>query len=164
MILRVLVIEDGTEYVDGLTRFAAGGDVVFERAGSGPQALARLSGTPAIDAVVLDMRFDRAPPSELLGDASEVAEQRFNGDAVAARRHLEDHQGLYVLSALRQSGYALPVVLSYDFGPEPKRWERLKARYAPVDYAGDDAGPADLAARVLALVGGRAPGTPVDHA
>lgn len=150
--VRVLVVEDGTEYIDSLTRFAIG-PWAFVRAGSGPQALAALADPNApFDAVVLDMRFDRAPESELLGDAAEVAEQRFNGDPVAARRHLEDHQGTYILAAVRDAGHALPVVLSYDFAGEPKRWQRLAARYGAIAYAPDDAGPAEIGALIHGLL------------
>lgn len=152
-VVRVLVIEDGTEYVDSLTRFLADG-FAFVRAGSGPVALAALSAAgDGFGAAVLDMRFDRAPESELLGDAGQVAEQRFNGDPVAARRHLEDHQGTYILAAIRDAGHALPVVLSYDFGGEPKRWQRLAARHGPIAYAADDAGPAEIGALIRGLLG-----------
>ena len=140
---RVLVIEDGTEYVDAYQRFLAGGELAFERAGSGVQALARLADGSPVDAIVLDMRFDRAPEGELLGDIDEVAE-RFNGDLVQARQFVEDHQGTYILAAIRAAGCVTPVLLSYDFTTEPRRWERLAARYAPVAFVADEAGPAEV--------------------
>lgn len=138
---RVLIIEDGTEYIETMTRFLADG-FAWERAGSGPAGLARLA-EGGIDAVFLDMRFDRAPENELLGDLDEVAE-RFSGDRVLARRFVEDHQGTYILAALREAGIALPVVLSYDFSAEPRRWERLSQRFAPVRYLPDNASPAQV--------------------
>lgn len=145
---RILVIEDGSEYTETLSRFL-GERFDFERAGSGPAALARLA-EATFDAVFLDMKFDRAPEGELLGDVDEVAD-RFNGDPVAARRHLEEHQGTYVLAALREAGHAVPVLLSYDFSVEPRRWERLAARFAPVDHLPDLASPAEVASRLTAL-------------
>lgn len=146
----VLVVEDGFEYSETLQRFLPDG-FRWQRAGSGPQALALL-GERTWDALFLDMRFDRAPEDELLGDVSEVAD-RFNGDPVQARRFLEDHQGNYILAALREAGQGLPVLLSYDFDGEPRRWERLAERFGPVDYLPDNASPADIAQRLRRLAG-----------
>ena len=70
------------------------------------------------------------------------------------RRFLEDHQGNYILDAIRRAGHTLPVLLSYDFDAEPRRWERLAARYGPLDYLDDVAGPADVAARLDRLAAG----------
>lgn len=147
--MRVLVIEDGFEYSELLQRFLGEG-FAWERAGSGPAALRRLEGEP-FDAIFLDMRFDRAPEGELLGDLEAVAD-RFNGDPVQARRYIEDHQGTFVLAALREAGRPEPVLMSYDFDGEPRRWERLAARYGPVAYLPDNASPADIAGRLRALV------------
>jgi hypothetical protein len=36
------------------------------------------------------------------------------------------------------------VVLSYDFAAEPRRWERLAQRFAPVAYLPDNASPAEV--------------------
>ena len=148
--MRVLVVEDGFEYIETLKRFLPEG-FDWERVGSGPQAMARLANEDW-DAVFLDMRFDRAPEDELLGDVVEVAD-RFNGDPVQARRFLEDHQGNFILAALRDAGQRVPVLLSYDFDAEPRRWERLCERYGPVDYLPDNASPADIAARLGAWAG-----------
>jgi CheY-like chemotaxis protein len=154
MSMRILVIEDGTEYVECFVRFLA--DFQFERAGSGPQALtaleqARAEGRP-YEAVVLDMRFDRAPQAELLGDIAEAAE-RFGGDVVKGRHFLEEHQGTYVLSALRTAGHRLPVLMSHDFSAEPRRWERLSAKHAPLAFVPDSASPADIGQQLRELVG-----------
>ena len=149
--MRVLVIEDGFEYTETLERFLSEG-FQWTRAGSGPQAFAALEELSP-DAVFLDMRFDRAPEAELLGDL-EALSDRFNGDPVQARRFLEDHQGNYILAALRDEGCALPVLWSYDFDGEPRRWERLSERYGPVDYLPDNASPADIRARLERLVSG----------
>lgn len=151
--MRVLVIEDGLEYSELLRRFLGEG-FAWERAGSGPEALRRLE-AERFDAIFLDMRFDRAPEGELLGDLEAVAD-RFNGDPVQARRYIEDHQGTFVLAALRHAGRTEPVLMSYDFDGEPRRWERLVARYGPVAYLPDNASPADIAVRLRALVRGDA--------
>jgi len=149
-VLRVLVIEDGFEYSETLERFLADG-FHWERSGSGPRALSRLS-EASFDLLFLDMRFDRAPQAELIGDLAAVADQ-FNGDPVQARNFLEDHQGNYILAAIREQGHQTPVLMSYDFDIEPRRWERLSQRYAPVDYLPDSASPADIARLLKGLAG-----------
>lgn len=149
--VRVLVIEDGSEYSETLERFLTDG-FSFTRAGSGVAALALLA-SRAFDVAFLDMRFDRAPEGELFGDLEAIAD-RFNGDPVQARRFLEDHQGNFILAEIRGAGQHLPVLMSYDFSAEPRRWERLAQRYAPVDYLDDVASPAEVAARLRALATG----------
>jgi hypothetical protein len=41
--------------------------------------------------------------------------------------------------------------MSYDFGEEPRRWQRLAQRYGPVDYLPDNASPQDVADRLRGL-------------
>ncbi len=146
--MRVLVIEDGFEYSETLSQFLAEG-FTWVRAGSGPAAMKLLAAEP-FAVIFLDMRFDRAPEDELLGDLEEASD-RFNGDPVQARRFLEDHQGNYVLKALRDAGRSEPVLMSYDFDGEPRRWQRIVQRFGPVDYLPDNASPADIAGRLRTL-------------
>lgn len=146
--MRVLIIEDGFEYIETLKRFLSEG-FEWTRAGSGPAAIERLQ-SDAPDAIYLDMRFDRVPEGQLLGDVAATAD-RFNGDPVQARHFLEDHQGTYVLAALREAGIDTPVLMSYDFGSEARRWERMRQKYAPVDYLPDNAPPTEVARRLRAL-------------
>ena len=146
--MRILVIEDGYEYTETLARFLADG-FVWERAGSGPRALTRLA-EQAFDGIFLDMRFDRVPDDELLGDVASTAD-RFNGDPVQARNFLQDHQGNYVLAALREAGVELPVLVSYDFEGEARRWRHLREHFGPVDYLPDGAPPKEIARRLRAL-------------
>ena len=148
MTVRVLVVEDGTEYSDTLGRFL-GDTFSFQRAGSGAVALAALQ-EGGHDVVFLDMRFDRVDENDLLGDPAQVAD-RFNGDAIQARRFLEDHQGNYILAAIREAGHDLPVLMSYDFSGEPRRWENLRTRYGPLDFLIDVASPTEVADRLVAL-------------
>jgi len=148
---RVLVIEDGEEYTHNLTRYL-GDDFSFVRAGDGHAALA-LAGEGGFHAVFLDMRFDRVPADRLLGDLAATAD-RFNGDAERATRFLEDNQGTYVLAALRDAGHTLPVVFSYDFDSEPRRWQNLSRRFGPVGYLTDTASPDQIRDRLLEAAGG----------
>ncbi len=145
--VRVLVVEDGEEYIRNLGRFLP---ECFEllRAGTGAEALA-LASQRDFDVVFLDMRFDRVALPDLLGDLQAVAD-RFNGDRERARCFLEDNQGTYVLAALRERGCTLPVVFSHDFSGEPRRWANLARRYAPLDYLPDNAGPTEVSERLRA--------------
>ncbi len=126
---RVLVVEDGREYVDGFARLAAskGAAATFVRAGSLAEARAALAaGTP--DAVFLDVVFDRAPEAELAGDLDGLV-ARHGGDRARAVRHLATHQGFYILDALADALAGLPVVLAYDFTGEEKRLASLQERF-----------------------------------
>lgn len=144
--MRVLVVEDGEEYTQNLSRFLADA-FAFTRAQDGATALALLATSP-FDLVFLDMRFDRVQAHQLLGDLAETAD-RFNGDPVRARQFLEEHQGTYILAAIRQAGHRLPVVFSHDFDAEPRRWANLERLYAPVRYLPDNASPSTIRATFL---------------
>jgi CheY-like chemotaxis protein len=142
--MRVLVVEDGSEYTTSF-RELIGAPFEFVRAGSGREALEAL-GAGVFDLLFLDMRFDRA--TDLLGDLEALVE-RHNGDSARARRFLEDNQGAYVLAAIREAGHRQPAVMSYDFDGEPRRFENLSARYGPLAYLTDTAGPHEVRAALL---------------
>jgi DNA-binding NarL/FixJ family response regulator len=136
---RVLIIEDGHEYIENLRRFMGEG---FElvRAGDGQEALEILS-NGGWNVILLDMCFDRA--ERLLGEEPALL-SRMGGDLDRMRTHLEIHQGTYILAAIRQAGHSLPVVFSYDFDAEPRRFSNLQRRYAPLSYLNDVAGPQEF--------------------
>lgn len=139
--INVLVVEDGQEYIQTFLRFG-GEELHFERAGCGAEALARLA-QAHWHVVFLDMRFDRVAPNQLLGDLPATAE-RFNGDPNRARQFLEEHQGTYILAAIRGAGFSLPAIFSHDFDPEPRRWANLERQYSPVHYLPDNASASSL--------------------
>jgi DNA-binding LytR/AlgR family response regulator len=125
---RVLVVEDGREYVDGFTRLAEarGVEAEFVRAGSLAEAR-RALGERRPDAVFLDVVFDRTSESELAGDLDALV-ARYGGDRERAVRHLATHQGFYVLDALADALAGVRVVLAYDFTGEEKRLASLQER------------------------------------
>lgn len=125
---RLLVVEDGAEYEEFARAFLSPPfDVVGTR--SAAEAL-RANATAPIAAVLLDMRFERAPATDLLGDITETASRLFAGDVERARRHLVDQQGALVLAALRSAGCTAPAVFVHDF-PQ-RRLENLKKLYGHV--------------------------------
>ena len=134
MTVRVLVVEDGNEYITNLTTFVADG-VEYVQAQSGRHAC-QIATSRDLDLVYLDMRFDRTPIEELLGDVVELT-GRFNGDMMRARRFQQDNQGLFILRALREAGYRKPVILSYDFALEEKRFAALRAKDPALSYCPD---------------------------
>ncbi|TVQ91036.1 MAG: hypothetical protein EA397_11110 [Deltaproteobacteria bacterium] len=146
--MKVLIIEDGYEYHELFQRFLP--DVTWIRQGSGPEALRWLE-RHDVEAIFLDLCFDRIPTEALLGD-EEALTHRFNGDPVQARSYLQEQQGLFVLAALRAAGCTLPVILALEARDEPARWQRLQARYAPVDPLPDLHRPDILRRRLAELV------------
>jgi CheY-like chemotaxis protein len=139
--LRVLIVEDGDEYLENLSRYVPG--PTYTQAKNGAAALQKLA-EDRFDLVYLDMRFDRIPEAELLGDHVAVTREQ-NGDPARAWRHLKNHQGLYILDALRRSGYAdLPVVLAYDFSREQRRLEHLRRTHPRLEWVKDAITPEEI--------------------
>jgi CheY-like chemotaxis protein len=148
--IRVLVVEDGDEYITNLTTFVSEG-IHYRQAKSGGQACEML-GEELPDLVFLDMRFDRTPVEELIGDMVQLT-GRFNGDIGRARRFQQDNQGLFILRALRDAGFRRPVILSYDFGAEDKRFRALSAKDPGLLYCPDYADAKTIRQTILRAVG-----------
>ena len=148
--IRVLVVEDGDEYITNLTTFVAEG-IDYRQAKSGGRACEMIE-AEVPDLVFLDMRFDRTPIEELLGDMVQLT-GRFNGDSGRARRFQQDNQGLFILRALRDAGYRRPVVISYDFGAEEKRFRALSRKDPSLHYCPDYADAKTIRQTILRAVG-----------
>ena len=149
--IRVLVVEDGDEYLTNLTTFVSEG-FSYEQARSGSEAC-RMAEMVDPDLVYLDMRFDRTPEGELLGNMVELT-ARFNGDIARARRFQQDNQGLFILRELREAGFSGPVIISYDFSGEERRFRALSARDPALSYCPDYADADAIRAAILRAVGG----------
>lgn len=139
--MRVLIVEDGDEYRDNLTRFVPGPEYV--QVHTGQEALDALA-RDRFDLVYLDMRFDRIPQAELLGDHA-AATRNQNGDPHRGWRFLAMNQGLFILDALRKAGHgALPTVLAYDFSREPQRLAHLQKVHPGLRWVPDAVTPAEI--------------------
>lgn len=146
----VLIIEDGHEYLENLSRFVPGPRYLQAR--SGQAALGLLASEP-VDLVYLDMRFDRIPRGDLLGDHAQATRDH-NGDPNRAWKYLENNQGLFVLDALSRGGHGhVPVVLAYDFSRESTRLKHLKRRYPKLAWVPDAVTPDTIRAVMQQLVG-----------
>lgn len=146
----VLIIEDGDEYLENLSRFVPGPR--YLQAHTGMEALATLA-RECVDLIYLDMRFDRIPHTELFGDHA-TATRENNGDPVRAWKYLENNQGLFILAALREAGHgALPVILAYDFSREPQRYRNLQRIHPSLSWVPDAVTPEEIRARMKLLLG-----------
>jgi hypothetical protein len=125
---RLLVIEDGNEYEE-FARLFLGTHFHIAVARRAVDALACLRSQP-IDALLIDLRFDRAAEADLLGDVTSTAERLFGGDQERALRHLQDQQGVLILAELRKAGFRQRAVFIHEF--LPRRMENLRRLYSPV--------------------------------
>ena len=124
----ILVVEDGNEYVEAFRRLAGSADgVALIRAGDAEEARGVLA-RGRVDAVFLDVVFDRTPEDRLCGDPSRAAEHR-------ARQ-----QGFYLAADLADAlPPACPVVIAYDFSAEPGRLAALRAKVPSLEGVEDGA-------------------------
>ncbi|MEL6758759.1 MAG: hypothetical protein AAFP04_00020 [Myxococcota bacterium] len=146
--LELLIVEDGDEYLENLSRLIDG--VRFTQAHHAGAAIECLN-HKNIDVIYLDMRFDRIPGNELVGDYREVL-KRHHGDHDRARRHLQNNQGLYILSELERAGHdRVPTVLAYDFRREKKRLEVLQRQHPQLHWVPDTIAPVDIRELLFSL-------------
>jgi hypothetical protein len=129
----VLVVEDGTEYVDAF-RLLAGADsrspgLELVRAADVAEARRTLEDR-RIDGVFLDVVFDRTPPEKLCGDSNSTRER--------SPDHLANQQGFYLAAELAGllAGVAR-VVIAYDFANEPGRLAALRERVPTLEGVED---------------------------
>ena len=122
------MIEDGDEYLEFASVFLR--DWLLVSAKSGVQALARMSEGGA-DALLIDLRFERADEDALVGDLDATAARLFGGNRARALRHLQDQQGTLILGQLRAAGHAQPALFVHPF--PPRRLENLRRLYGAVD-------------------------------
>ncbi|HKP58758.1 MAG TPA: hypothetical protein VJV78_18685 [Polyangiales bacterium] len=143
----VLIVEDGDEYLQNLTRFVPGPRYLQAR---GAKPALDLLVAEQIDVIYLDMRFDRLPREALVGDIDRLTREL---GPERAHRQLENNQGLYILETLRQTQYgATPVILAYDFSREPERFDHLSQRHPALTWVPDAITPAEIRARIDRLV------------
>ena len=141
----ILIIEDGNEYLENLSRFVSGYN--YLQAHNGAEALTLMS-EHRIDLIYLDMRFDRIPKEDLIGDHAQVTQDQ-NGDPMRAWTYLANNQGLYILADLRAHGYDQhPVIVAYDFSREPQRFQHLKRLHPNLNWVPDAVRPDEIRAMI----------------
>ncbi len=132
--MRLLLIEDGQEYEEFVRHFLGDRfDVVTAHSGAEARArmeAARTSAEPSIDALLVDLRFERARTEDLVGDLADLAKRMFGGDLDRARRWAKDQQGTLILAELRKAGFTHRAVFVHDFPPD--RLANLRKLYGDV--------------------------------
>ena len=147
----VLVVEDGTETTAAVRGLAARDSGELVRAGDGAEAR-RILAERRVDALFLDVVFDRTSAERLVGNLEDVI-RRFGGDRQRAERHLAENQGFYLVNELApQLPEGIPVVLAYDFSAEPERLAALRERCAQLSGITDGAPISAVLESVLAGV------------
>lgn len=124
----LLVIEDGSEYEE-FARLFLSDRFELVSARSAREALDAAARQPA-DAMLIDLRFERAREEDLVGDIGATAERLFAGDRARAARWLKDQQGTLILGELRKAGHHQPAVFVHDF--PPRRLANLEKLYGRV--------------------------------
>lgn len=124
---RLLVIEDGGEYEEFARLFLADR---FEVVAAHSAAEALAAAEQPLDAMLIDLRFERARDADLIGDVAGTAARLFAGDEARAARWLKEQQGTLILAALREAGHAQPAVFVHDF--PPRRLANLAKLYGRV--------------------------------
>jgi len=123
---RLLILEDGDEYLEFARVFLRGWELASAR--SGAEALTRAG---AADVLLIDLRFERAQPDALLGDLDATAVRLFAGNRGRALRHLQDQQGTLILAQLRAAGHHQPALFVHPF--PTRRLQNLRRLYGEVD-------------------------------
>lgn len=151
----VLVVEDGNEYTDAFRSLVANDSrdsLDLLRAGDGEEAR-RILTEQRVDAVFLDVVFDRTPSERLLGNLEDLI-RRFGGDRRRAERHLAENQGFYLFNELAPLLPAsVPVVLAYDFSLEPERLATLRRRRRELVGVPDGTATSEVLKLLLSLSG-----------
>lgn len=126
--MRLLLIEDGTEYEE-FARLFLSPACEIHAARSAREAL-EMAESLAPEAFLIDLRFERAAPADLVGDLDDTAARMFAGDRTRALRWLKDQQGTLVLAKLREAGFSQRAVFVHDF--PARRLENLRRLYGDV--------------------------------
>ena len=152
----LLVVEDGDEYRANFSRLF-GESVTLKQVRTGAAARAVLKQDPDVDLLVLDLRFDRIPREDLLGDHP-AATQQMGGDSERGWKYLEDHQGLFILKALRDAGLQrFPTLLLRDFTHSRAQFRRLQEQYGDLHFLPETAGADEIRKLVFRLTGREIP-------
>ena len=145
----ILVVEDGTEYVDAFRQLAPEGAEAEWLHAPDAAAARRLLARHEVGAVFLDVVFDRTPPEALAGDLEGLV-ARFSGDRARALAYLGENQGFYVAAELAP---AIPpgvrVLLAYDFTADPARLAALRETLPGLEGVEEGTSASRLVRRLL---------------
>ena len=146
---RILVVEDGNEYAEAFRRLvpASGGAELLHA--SDADAARRVIAEAPVEAIFLDVVFDRTPLQKLTGDLDALLE-RFCGDRSRALEHLALNQGFYIADALAPLLPAgVPVLLACDFSSKPARLAALREKLPTLNGVADGTTAKEVLAKLL---------------
>ncbi len=125
----LLIIEDGDEYRRFFARHVDG--YAYNQARSLSECLEIMEAAPP-EGFVLDLRFDRVPRADLVGDPATIADEIFGNasELESAWRYNIDNQGFLILRELRSRGYDQPALLITEL-PE-RRKNNLRRLYGKI--------------------------------
>jgi hypothetical protein len=134
----VLIVEDGTEYIDAFRRLTEEGDDVELLHATDAAAARQILSRRRVDAVFLDVVFDRTPPEKLVGDRGRGTD------------HLARNQGFHVLADLVPLlAPGVRVLLAHDFSSHPARLAVLRKRVPGLEGVAEAAGVTQVMGRLL---------------
>jgi hypothetical protein len=142
--LRLIVCEDGGEYLDRFRRFL-GEAFDFVPAHDFAEAQAALAGAQGL---LLDLDFRRTPADRLVDEQGAITGALDAG----TRARLSETQGILILRGLRARGVRLPAVLFADLD-DPTQIAFLEGTLAPLTVADSRRGLAEIAALLRAMRG-----------
>ena len=145
MTTRLLVIEDGHEYVERFRRFL-GQEFKFSRAGCLAEARVQLAGE--CGGLLLDLDFRRARPEELIDEQGSTRVDLREDE----RKRLAENQGILLLRALRADGRRQPALLFADV-VDAEQVSILERSLAPLEVLGSDVSLPEIARRIRAMAG-----------
>jgi hypothetical protein len=144
---RLVVCEDGTDYLERFRRFLG---EAFDFAPAADLAAAR-AGCDGAAGILLDLDFRRTRPERLIDERGHPAPA--HGEEA---RRLAAVQGILILRALRADGVRLPALLFADLD-DPARAAFLEQTLAPLAIVDSREGLPAIAARLRALAAGAGP-------
>jgi hypothetical protein len=145
----ILVVEDGTEYIEAFRRLAPAGAEIELLHAADAESARRVLSDRRVDGVFLDVDFSRTPPEDLAGDLERLAD-RFSGDRDRARAYLASNQGFFIASLLAPAlPKGAPVLLARDFSAESERLAALRERIPTLEGVEDGAPISKLLERLL---------------
>jgi len=143
----ILVVEDGTEYVEAFRRLAGADSrspgLELVRAGDAAEAR-RVLEQRRIDGVFIDVVFDRTPPEKLCGHADTSPRRARSTEQLASQ------QGFYLAAELAGLLASVArVVIAYDFANEPGRLAALRERVPALEGVEDGTPLSRVLARLV---------------
>ena len=142
---RLLVVEDGHEYVERFRRFLTH---EFDIVRAGCLAEARDQLVSGCCGLLLDLDFRRTSPAELVDEQGQT-----RADLPAdEHKRLAESQGIFLLRALRAGGRVEPALLFADID-DAEQVSFLERSLAPLEILGGDVSLPDIVRRIRAMVG-----------